>query len=430
MFKKSLIVISIMLILGYVFIDEISIYAIQGVEYISHFIDDNIQLKKYIPEELEIDIDFSEENEEDEENEKDEIEIIISDKKYYYYQLSELEQELYKEVVSTYLNYETEIQLEGAYENMNRDDVYKVHQYVLLDYPEIFWLDEQSSIAYIEKNDAEYLTSLNATMQYTIDEIVYIQDELENKVEEVALYISEASTSYEKALGVYEYIIQNCQYDSESANIVISSGEYNEEVKDSISIIGCLINGKAVCSGYSKAYTYLLEQVGVQAISVMGYADGIGHEWNMVLLDGSYYNVDCTWGDPVSETNEEDSISYYYFGVTSEKMSTTHMEMEDVIYPECTETKYNYYTYNGLCFEIYSYEVINQIFVEGIEENREEIIFSFTTYEEYETALTALLETDLSKICQPYSEQLENQCSYATVEDLYLITIKLVYKTE
>lgn len=432
MLKKILLVISTVLvlgyilILGYVFAEDIKIYVKKSAEYIEHFIEANIDFDIRSSEELEL---FIENESVDETDEETKIEINISDEKYYYYLLSELEQNLYKKVLSTYLSYGTEIDLTGDYENMDRTDVYKVHQYVLLDYPEIFWIDDQSSIVYLEKEEGDVLTSLNGTLLYATEELENLVLQLEVIVENIELYLIDIESDYEKALAIYEYLILNCEYDSVAADIVISESEYILEVKESTSIIGCLINGEAVCSGYSEAYTYLLDIIGIQSISVMGYADGVGHEWNMILLEGSYYNVDCTWGDPVSEDGEENLI-YYYFGLTSNQMSKTHSEMENISYPICSETKYNYYVYNGLCFATYSIEELEPIFAESIENKEAEVTFTFTTYTEYRNALTALTETDLSKICQPYGEQLESQYGYATIEDLYLITIYLAYKIE
>lgn len=64
--------------------------------------------------------------------------------------------------------------------------------------------------------------------------------------------------------------------------------------------------GQAVCAGYAKAFVYILANLGVEAEFVTGYTyDSYGkldlkerHAWNRVKLDGEYYYVDPTWGDP------------------------------------------------------------------------------------------------------------------------------------
>ena len=58
----------------------------------------------------------------------------------------------------------------------------------------------------------------------------------------------------------------------------------------------------AVCDGYTLAYIYLMQQVGLQAIYLGGWcgstlSDMGGHAWNMAYLDGKWYEIDVTWDD-------------------------------------------------------------------------------------------------------------------------------------
>ena len=60
----------------------------------------------------------------------------------------------------------------------------------------------------------------------------------------------------------------------------------------------------AVCAGYAFAYLYLLQQVGIEATVITGFAGddmkhGERHQWNAVKLGGDWYEVDITWNDQV-----------------------------------------------------------------------------------------------------------------------------------
>lgn len=349
---------------------------------------------------------------------------------YYYNLLNTEEQKLYAEIAVAYLNYESEVDLSGEFETLEIDTVYKIHQYVLLDYPEIFWVDEQSSVTYFENDGINTLSASNATFRYTESEISFYQEALDDVVNEIQVFLEDKESDYEIALAVYEYIIQNCTYDMDAASVVLSEGQYGSDMVDSISVVGCLVNNEAVCSGYAKSYVYLLSIFGVEAISVTGTADDVAHEWNIIKLDGEYYQVDCTWGDPVSDEREEEDVSYGYFAVTTEMISKSHQGKDSVVYPECTATIYNYYVYNGLCFDAYSYETIKGVIATAIDNKQEEITFTFSREEEYQEAITQLLDGELESILVNYIEKLESQYSYSYMDDLYLITVKLVYKTE
>ena len=83
---------------------------------------------------------------------------------------------------------------------------------------------------------------------------------------------------------------------------------------------GALVNNSAICSGYSSAFQYLCEKLGVYSIYVIGEAGGNreAHAWNIVYLDGAYYHVDVTWMD------SGDTINYDYFLRTAEEISKDH----------------------------------------------------------------------------------------------------------
>ena len=114
---------------------------------------------------------------------------------------------------------------------------------------------------------------------------------------------------------------------------------------------GALINGKAVCEGYTKAFQYLLQKVGIQSFMATGTGNGDLHAWNIVRIDGKYYNVDLTWDDQKSD------IIYTYFNITDEEIkSLSHIldkESEDFA-PVCTSTDANYFAVYGGIFNEFS----------------------------------------------------------------------------
>lgn len=62
-----------------------------------------------------------------------------------------------------------------------------------------------------------------------------------------------------------------------------------------------LVLRTTVCAGYSQAFIYLLEPLGIEALYVTGpviFHDGSpneSHAWNLVQLDSNWYHVDVTW---------------------------------------------------------------------------------------------------------------------------------------
>lgn len=101
---------------------------------------------------------------------------------------------------------------------------------------------------------------------------------------------------------------------------------------------GPLIYGLALCEGYSKAFMYLCQAVGIPCVCVAGYANE-PHMWNMLQLDGEWYNMDVTW---------DDSGTYDYFCVSTKKITEDHSFDNLFPVPSATSDKYSYNTVMGI----------------------------------------------------------------------------------
>lgn len=94
------------------------------------------------------------------------------------------------------------------------------------------------------------------------------------------------------------------------------------------SAYSALVQGRSVCAGYARAYQYLMQQLGIPCYYCTGYA-GENHAWNIVRLDGVYYNVDVTWDDTEPAT-------YDYFNKSDRQYASTHMRTGLSVYlPAC-----------------------------------------------------------------------------------------------
>ena len=144
--------------------------------------------------------------------------------------------------------------------------------------------------------------------------------------------ISQSSSDYVKAKNLHDILIKHITY-TKSGN---AQNEY-----------GALVEGLCVCQGYTLSYQYLLRLMGVMAYSVVGIANGGGHSWNLVRIDGEYYYTDVTWDDANNSKADDTEIYYSFFNVTTVELSRDHY-WTDPVYglPKCTSTKASYYTTN------------------------------------------------------------------------------------
>ncbi|ADQ05809.1 transglutaminase domain protein [Caldicellulosiruptor hydrothermalis 108] len=162
---------------------------------------------------------------------------------------------------------------------------------------------------------------------------------LQKAQEIVQTVIDQTYNDYDKVLALHDYLILHTRYDIES--YLNHSGPF-----DIHTAYGALINGLAVCDGYAKAMYVLLNTAGIETIVVYGeagdVASKVGHAWNMVKLDGDWYQLDVTWDDRDSLGGVE--IDYSYFNVTDDDISSDHW-WDRNLYPTCTATNYKYGNY-------------------------------------------------------------------------------------
>lgn len=94
-------------------------------------------------------------------------------------------------------------------------------------------------------------------------------------------------TNYEKIQGVYNWVTENVQYDFDNLDDDSYTLKY--------STYSAIVQKNTVCQGYATLVYRLLLSLDVDCRLISGMADGENHAWNIVYLDGKYYNVDATW---------------------------------------------------------------------------------------------------------------------------------------
>ncbi|MBQ1206018.1 MAG: hypothetical protein IIX67_02325 [Clostridia bacterium] len=105
---------------------------------------------------------------------------------------------------------------------------------------------------------------------------------------------TESTDDHTKAKTVYSYICENVDY---------YYGELRTaDQKLKYTAYSALINKTAVCQGYASLYYRLLRELGINCRTITGQGNGGNHAWNIVEVDGVYFNADTTW-DAVSNKN-------------------------------------------------------------------------------------------------------------------------------
>ena len=139
---------------------------------------------------------------------------------------------------------------------------------------------------YIVTYKMEYLESYEQTQK------------VEQKVQEILKELNlDGKTEYQKVKAIHDYIVENVNYDL--------STEQNTAYT-------ALINQVSACQGYATLMYKMLTDAKIECRIIGGSTDGTPHAWNIVKVDGAWYNVDCTWDDPVGG-GIKDRYRYDYF---------------------------------------------------------------------------------------------------------------------
>ncbi len=230
----------------------------------------------------------------------------------------------------------------------SEDDLWRVILSIMYDSPEIFWVDWSNW--QVRSTGNGFVLSPTYIIEST--GLDTKRAELDGAL---AAFVSSASSDgivsasdYEKVLYAHDYLVCNVVYDEEYLS-------YPEGTMMNMhTAYGALVEGKAVCDGYAHAYSLLLRELSVESRYVEGYtADGgpdEGHAWNLVSVDGAWYNVDATWDDVEVEdvdTPLDGALSHLYFLLSDAELAVDHT-VDTIIDVPKSETGYGYFGKLGL----------------------------------------------------------------------------------
>lgn len=166
---------------------------------------------------------------------------------------------------------------------------------------------------------------------------------LEAMREEINRQISQYD-DVEKMRQVHNWLINTVEYD------------INFESDEPYSIVGTLLEGKAVCEGYARTFKYIMDEIGIPCVLVSGTGTNSNgetesHAWNYVEINGNWYAIDVTWDDPVAIGNAyiTDEDRYANFLKGSNIFYRDHLEdgylspgSMEFSFPELSSSDYSY----------------------------------------------------------------------------------------
>jgi len=243
---------------------------------------------------------------------------------YGYSFLTQAEKSVYEDISKCIENMDSEVGVDYAL-GVNVERFSLIVEMVLADNPQYFWFLGSYSYSYA----GGFVVGFYPT--YSLDgstvsktEIVAANAVFEQKLQAILdeLSLRGIKDDYDKAVWLHDKV----------AHIVTYAFGANNQ-----SAYGALVDGYAVCAGYTRLYQTLLLRAGIPAWTVKGTSiDPVSntptnHAWTLLWINGNCVYTDLTWNDQGTE------LYHLYFANGLSEFAETHIPRApyDELLPEC-----------------------------------------------------------------------------------------------
>lgn len=301
--------------------------------------------------------------------------------RYGYYNLTDTEREVYDEIVSAAKAFQVDVKLNNHLSTEQLDKICKV---LFIEEPELYFLTGDVTKYSVDNK----VVRIQLNYKYNSMTVEQINSKVDDKVSEILQGIKPQMEDIDKVKYFHDYIVYNCVY--------TVKGDYISTA------YGALVDGKALCEGYSRAFALLCNKVGIENIFIYGtthYESGtnIPHIWNMVKLDGEWYNIDVTNDDPPPAEGKEflgyDFIIFNNFCFPASELTNTEVDSRYYNFPKADSTKYNYFNYYGYYAESYDegINIFTNSYKYAVKNDRSFVRVKFKNFDDYQNVVQYLM---------------------------------------
>ena len=199
-------------------------------------------------------------------------------------------------------NLETNIEVKDL--GISAENLMYAYKSAVFTNPDIFYVDA-SYVDYSYSKSDGIVYYIKPRYIMTESEIKTAKTKFNKAVKTFTDDIEDSWSDMRKSLILHDRLIKECVYSKSDGDI-------------SYTAYGALVNKKAVCEGYSRAYCLLLSKVGVESKCINN--ESAAHCWNMVKAAGDWYHVDVTSDDPAPDSSGY--VLHKYFLISYPKLNS------------------------------------------------------------------------------------------------------------
>ena len=228
--------------------------------------------------------------------------------------LTATQQTVYDQVYENAMNLNASFNISSS---IDKDGLTNIMTAIYNDHPEMFWMDTSYSYGYTTKGT---VVSIALDFNDTVNNFTASKNKFDSVANTIIAKTSGLTSDLEKEKMVYKSLMNIVTYDE---NSVLNQSAYS-----------AMVNGSSVCAGYSRAFQYIMMQIGIPCYFCSGYANNGYHAWNIVKINNVYHNVDLSWDDSIGDASG--TFSYEYFNIADSSFSSTHTRRDlSVKLPVC-----------------------------------------------------------------------------------------------
>lgn len=299
----------------------------------------------------------------------------------------------------TYNRRPLEFKIEGVYTDKQ---IFETLEAYKNDHPEKFWIKTSYSY-YHYQDDTQVYVDYNMSR----DKLDMAKKQFDTAVNKIVSQAPKNASDFELELYIHDYLIENCEYDYEASQTENIMANENDAY-------GALVDKKAVCEGYARAFQLLCRELGIDCINVTGSSQDELHQWNCIKLDDDWYYVDVTWDDSDGEAlcrehnfmnlsteqlTQTHKISPLFKDISEEEYNSTK-DKSDIYYnvfvPECMSEDYNYFIQTCIVIDdIYNSDEIKKSIAQAAANGEKYYDFIISDELDYDAVYEQLLEGHL-----------------------------------
>lgn len=250
--------------------------------------------------------------------------------RYLYGMLDEKRQYIYDKLADAFAERASEVSFDSS-RQITAEDYQFVYDMLFNDEDAYFYIG--TKMQYAVNSATKQLSSAQIFYKYSKEQIRTMQSRIDDETDKILARITPEMSEYDIVKLFYDYLAENVEYD--------------ESLDNCRDIYGVFVDKKAICGGYSKAFSYLCNKAGIKTLTITGDADGTPHMWNMALIGGEWYHIDATYA--VTNNSVGKYVRYDYFCITDEVIERTRTVYEKTYqYPKATAERCSYFVRNKL----------------------------------------------------------------------------------